>query len=374
MLITATNSCKEDATIIKKEVDITWSNPADIIYGTPLNNTQLNATANVAGTFDYSPAVGTILSVGDDQNLSVDFTPTDDDQYNAATKTVIINVIKKDPIITWSNPADITLPTALSSIQLNATANIPGIFTYTPIIGTVLSIGNAQSLKVDFTPTDAVNYNVATKTVIINIKGSGTVTDYDGNVYNTLQIGTQTWMVEDLKVTHYRNGDPITNVTDSLAWLDLTTGAYCWYRNVVNYKDTYGALYNWYAVTDTRNIAPTGWHIPTDPEWTILITYLGGENIAGGKMKEVGLSHWIEPNIGAENSSGFTALPGGYRFYNFGQYSHRGDYSVWWSSSTSDSNNDPDRALSRDINTNNANALRSYYRKVTGFSVRCIRD
>jgi uncharacterized protein (TIGR02145 family) len=137
------------------------------------------------------------------------------------------------------------------------------------------------------------------------------VTDIEGNVYKTIQIGTQTWMAENLKTTKYRNGDPITNVTAIMDWNDLTTGAYCWYNNDISNKATYGALYNWYAVTDSRNIAPSGWHVPTNDEMHTLMNYLGGLVAEGGKLKETGTTHWASPNNGASNETGFTALPGG---------------------------------------------------------------
>jgi hypothetical protein len=148
---------------------ITWSNPADIAYGTLLSATQLNATANTAGTFTYTPALGTKLNAGNGQTLKVDFTPTDLTNYEATSKTVIINVAKATPVIMWSNPAGITYGTLLSATQLNATADVAGSMVYTPAIGTKLNAGVAQDLKADFTPTDATNYNNATKTVKIDV-------------------------------------------------------------------------------------------------------------------------------------------------------------------------------------------------------------
>ena len=148
---------------------ITWNNPSDVVYGTLLSATQLNATASVPGTFTYTPALGTKLNAGSTQNLKVDFTPTDAVLYLSTSKTVTINVAKATPVITWSTPADINNETALSSTQLNATADVAGTFTYTPAIETKLNAGDAQSLKADFEPTDAVNYEVASKTVYINV-------------------------------------------------------------------------------------------------------------------------------------------------------------------------------------------------------------
>ena len=118
------------------------------------------------------------------------------------------------------------------------------------------------------------------------LKAQTTVTDIDGNVYRTVKIGTQVWMAEKLKTTRYRNGDPIPNVTDNPQWISLKTGALCWYKNDEANKATYGSLYNWFAVADSRNIAPVGWHVPSDEEWTTLTTCLGGEFFAGGKLIE----------------------------------------------------------------------------------------
>jgi len=194
-----------------------------------------------------------------------------------------------------------------------------------------------------------------------------TVTDIDGNVYHFITIGTQVWMVENLKVTHYRNGDLIPNVTDNTAWSNLVTGAYCDYNNGPGISTTYGKLYNWYAVNDSRNIAPSGWHVPTDAEWTTLTTYWGGESIAGGKLKEVGTTHWQSPNTGATNESGFTALPGGWHsddFYGIGETCR------WWSSTAGGNG-----GWERIIDNYSAEVERSSYASSTlGLSVRCVKD
>jgi hypothetical protein len=158
---------------------ITWANPGAIVYGTVLSATQLNATANVAGTFVYTPAPGTVLNAGTGQVLSVTFTPTDTLNYTTATKTVTIDVTQAIPVVTWANPAAITTGTALGPMQLNATANVAGTYVYTPPAGTVLSLGVGQTLSVTFTPTDAANYTTATKAVVIDVLslGSPVITD-----------------------------------------------------------------------------------------------------------------------------------------------------------------------------------------------------
>jgi uncharacterized protein (TIGR02145 family) len=200
----------------------------------------------------------------------------------------------------------------------------------------------------------------------------GTMTDQDGNIYKTITIGTQIWMAENLHVTSYRNGDPIPFVTNSTAWIALTTGAYCNYANTTD-KDkiaTNGSLYNWYTVADVRNIAPMGWHIPTDTEWTTLTTYLGGESIAGGNMKETGTTHWLNPNTSATNESGFTALPAGYRDYGGGVFDGPGRDGSWWSSTATGATG----AWFRNLYYQRANCYRGDGNKHFGVTVRLVKD
>jgi len=154
---------------------------------------------------------------------------------------------------------------------------------------------------------------------------TGLLTDFDGNTYNTVTIGDQTWMQENLRVTKLNDGTRIPCVTDEDTWLYTNEPGYGWYDNDAStYGELYGAFYNWYTV-NTGKLCPVGWHVPTDAEWTTLTDFLGGEEIAGGKLKEAGTEHWGVPNTDATNESGFTALPGGYRS-NGGQY-----YSIEWS-------------------------------------------
>jgi uncharacterized protein (TIGR02145 family) len=184
-----------------------------------------------------------------------------------------------------------------------------------------------------------------------------------------ITIGDQTWTGCNLDVTTYRNGDIIPQVEDPTEWANLTTGAWCYYDNSAVTGETYGKLYNWYALNDPRGIAPTGYHVPTEAEWTILTDYLGGGNVAGGKLKEVGLSHWNNPNEGATNSSGFTALPGGQRS-NFGNYEEVGNFGAWWSSTEYG----PDDAFIRDISSGSGSiAVNSANSKHFGLSVRLVK-
>jgi uncharacterized protein (TIGR02145 family) len=198
---------------------------------------------------------------------------------------------------------------------------------------------------------------------------NNTVTDIDGNVYHTVTIDKQVWMVENLKVTHYRNGDSIRRVTNNSSWSNLSTGAYCDYANSPGNSITYGRLYNWYAVTDPRNLAPEGWHVPSDAEWTVLTNNLGGQLSAGGKLKETGTSHWLSPNAAATNEIGFTALPGGKR-YGDGSFDNIGTTAAWWSSTGHNSGMSWGRGI--DYNLSSIYWYGTY--NETGLSVRCVKN
>ncbi len=197
----------------------------------------------------------------------------------------------------------------------------------------------------------------------------GNVTDVDGNAYNTVTIGTQCWMQQNLKTTRFNDGSTITLVTDDIEWAKDTTPGYCWYNDSIQYKIPYGALYNWYAV-NTGKLCPKGWHMPDTAEWRILVNYLGGDSIAGGKMKETGTTYWKSPNTGATNSSGFYALGAGHRGYSSGLFSHMGIFSVWWSY------NDYNMTLSWfcELSWGNSDAFVSSLLKEEGISVRCLKD
>lgn len=193
------------------------------------------------------------------------------------------------------------------------------------------------------------------------------LTDVDGNVYDTITIGTQTWMKENLKTTSYLDGSPIPNITNSNLWGRQTVGSYCWYNDAVTNKGTYGALYNFYTVQDSRELCPIGWHVPSKEEWAVLTTYLGGESVAGKKLMESGSTHW-QPFNSATNESGFTALPGGDR-YNNGFYFIGGKGS-WWTSTEYDS----DDAWSPAMASSYIDVRTYQSEKFVGLSVRCVKD
>ena len=199
------------------------------------------------------------------------------------------------------------------------------------------------------------------------------ITDIDGNVYRTVNIGNQQWMAENLKVSKYNDGTTIPNITDNTEWQNNTTGAWAYSNNDVANNAKYGKLYNWYAVSpttnDNKNVCPTGWHVPTDTEWTVLTDYLGGASVAGGKMKEVGITNWLSPNTGANNVSLFSALPGGNRRFDV-NFNYIGGLGFWWSSTEVNTG----MAWNRDLNFTNGATNRNSFDERNGLSVRCLRD
>lgn len=238
-----------------------------------------------------------------------------------------------------------------------------GIGSYTSNI-TGLNPGTTYYIRSYATNSNGTAYG---NEVIISI--SYKVYDIDGNAYDTVQIGNQIWMKQNLNTSRYNNGTAIPNISDNATWNGLITGARCYYNNdSASNASTYGALYNWYTV-NTGNLCPIGWHIPTDAEWTLLTNYLGGLNIAGGKLKATTL--WSLPNTGATNESGFTAIPSGYR-YDFGvDVFNSINYDCsWWSLSEYDING----AWARSLDFLDNSMLRYHGGKKYGLSIRCIKD
>ncbi len=193
------------------------------------------------------------------------------------------------------------------------------------------------------------------------------------NCIPSVTICDQVWMLKNLDVTKYRNGDDIPQVQDPTFWASLTTGAWCYYQNNSENGTTYGKLYNWYAVNDPRGLAPVGWHVPTNDEWLIMADCLGGVSVAGGKLKEAGLTHWNSPNTDATNETGFTALPSGHRwsdggFYEIGYTGH------WWSASISQDESTPNHSQVRYVRNNDAYFYWSEYPRINGYGIRCVKD
>jgi len=208
--------------------------------------------------------------------------------------------------------------------------------------------------------------------ISITLKSSNTgstVTDIDGNVYSTVQIGDQLWMAENLKTTTYSNGTPINLVENDTDWENLTTGAYCWYDNdQAQYAETYGALYNWYAV-NTGNLCPDGWHVPTDEEWTALENYIASDGHSGTEGEALKAIYGWDDNGNGTDDYGFTGLPGGFRYGNGTFYPIDKD-GYWWSSTEYDAFS----AWTRYLDYDSGCVTRHNYDKTYGLSVRCLRD
>jgi len=289
----------------------------------------------------------------------------------ASKSTILLTKAKDIPsfnraLIDFTVSALGVIATSAATSAIVATGSIPA-----KIVGTVLTLTSGVFGAANFTDftVNMLLIDPYSKFVVQQELEKGTVTDIDGNVYKTVKIGDQWWMAENLRTTKYNDGISIPNVTNVTSWAALTTGAYCWYDNDISYKNPYGALYNWYAV-NTRKLAPIGWHVASDAEWTTLTDYLGGESVAGGKLKESGYIHWLSPNIGATNESGFSALPAGRRS-NQGSFVDIGSSGKWWSSTESSTSS----AVTRNMYNNYGDVLRSdyLYFKGSGFSVRCIK-
>ncbi len=197
------------------------------------------------------------------------------------------------------------------------------------------------------------------------------LTDIDGNVYNTVTIGDQVWMTQNLKTKKFSDNTEIPQVTDNSTWTSLSTPAFCWYKNDENSnKSIYGALYNWFAVNSGK-LCPSGWHVPSEKEWLDLEDKLGGVFLASGKLKEVGQEHWMDPNDGATNDYGFTALPAGYRTgQSSGSFRTKGYYGWWWAGTEYDSTGARVRLMTYDTRE----IARGTGLKRNGYSVRCVKD
>ncbi len=243
--------------------------------------------------------------------------------------------------------------------------------------GSFALVGNVNADELNFSDVGlTANTNYTYRVVSFNAVGTSLTYSNEwsintgGNIPtgSTVTICSQVWMIKNLDVTTYRNGDAIPQVTDATAWANLTTGAWCYYNNDAANGPIYGKLYNWYAVNDVRGLAPSGYHVPSDAEWTTLETCLGGSSVAGGAMKEVGIAHWLTPNTGATNSSGFTGLPGGFRDGS-GTFGVISRIAFWWSSTGVQST-----AWYRFIDCNNSNFYSANISKNSGFSVRCVKD
>ena len=235
------------------------------------------------------------------------------------------------------------------------------------LTSTITGLTAATTYYVRGYATNANGTGYSQDVMITTPLAGSTVTDFDGNVYNTVLIGTQTWITENLKTTHLNDGTAITNATADASWTALVVPGYVWYNNDnVTYAD-YGILYNWSSV-NTGTLCPAGWHVPSNTEWSTLSTFLGGNMVAGGKLKETGTAHWSMPNTDATNEVGFTALPGGFRA-SVGQFMDITMAGYWWTSSMISV--DPADVI---INYGTGELMISQGISGMGHSVRCLLD
>jgi uncharacterized protein (TIGR02145 family) len=301
------------------------------------DNPTKSKNTNPTASFLVTPAIGTIETIFD---------------FDASGSTDLEDVASALKV-RWDYENDGVWDTEYSTIKI-ATHQYSSIGTIT----VMLEVMDAGGL----TKITTAQISVTAET--------GTVTDIDGNIYSTVTIGKQRWMSENLRVTHYRNGAAISKIADSTVWASSGLGAYCSFANNEKWILEYGRLYNLFATVDSRGIAPSGWHVPSDAEWQELVDFLGGSSVAGGKLMEAGYHHWAIPNTVATNSSGFTALPGGYRNDSLGAFYGFNTRAYFWSSTAATSSSYWCRALEIAHESISRDACSQRH----GFSVRCVKD
>jgi uncharacterized protein (TIGR02145 family) len=368
-----------------------FNGTVNTVGGTPVSDAQINVISPTLGTgITYTNAEGIFTCrVPKNQSLTLN--------VNLTCST----------INDWALAYTETIPSATQPINSTITASLNGRY---PITGTVINctgqpvesgyvrvasqvystengaftiqtctigsysirgynITNPDSIKVSDNITLQVNSlgaNAGNIPTCFTIYGS--VADIEGNIYPTVLIGNQFWMAENLRSATYSNGEPIPNVTLNTAWIQLNSGGWCNYNNDAANDSVYGKLYNWYTTVDPRSLCPSGWHVPTNAEWTVLTDYLGGTSVAGGKMKST--TGWNAPNTGATNESGFSGLPGGETTYSNEAFSNVGDICYWWSSSYSSMTG----ASNRILYYYNGNAGGYGGNETHGLSIRCLKD
>ena len=362
--------------IDRKEGTASWS----VNYATVATDIETYTDASVTAGSSYTYRVYSYNSVGPSLGYSNTVTVTVPTIATLATITttavssITTSTATSGGTITNDGGAPITTRGIVWSNLPNPTIDLPTKTTEGSGIGTFTSSITGLNPNWDYHvrayATNSAGTAYGNEVTFTSLQNT-VLCDDSTTPYLTVTIGGQIWMQKNLNVCKYRNGDDIPQVQDPTAWSALTTGAWCYYENNTANGPIYGKLYNWYAVNDPRGLAPIGYHIPSDAEWTQLTTFLGGTTIAGGKMKEVGLAHWVTPNTAATNESGFTGLPGGYRSIDGGFFISIGRSGNWWSSTALDATIGWSRSLSNTV----SNVYRSTFQyKQDGISVRCIKD
>jgi uncharacterized protein (TIGR02145 family) len=282
---------------------------------------------------------------------------------NANDKSTIVS-FDYDTTISYGQNIFPTHDTVSGNLSTYVNASLGGLIsntTYHYRLRAVNSLGTTLGDDMTFTTKSAVPGN----SIFNPDLTYGSLNDNDGHTYKTIQLGTRTWMAENLKSTKFNDNTLIPFVPDDVVWSELTTPGYCWYNND---SISYGALYNWYSV-NTGKLCPAGWHVPTDEEWTSLTNFLGGDSIAGNKLRETGTLHWQSPNSGSTNESGFTGLAGGYR-NTAGSFGNIRKIGYWWSASAFNTID----AYYRFVSFNYDHVVRSNSSLTGGFSVRCVKN
>jgi uncharacterized protein (TIGR02145 family) len=356
---------------------------SDQTFGTSATSTTLSANAPASGeTGQWSVVSGTGGSFSNVGSPNATFTAQPCTDYVLRwTIAGVCSVSSDDMLVSFqqqTTQANAGPDITAGALTVNLAANPPAegeIGQWSVVSGTGGVFSNAAAYNSTF-------FGLSEQVYVLQwrLEGPCSVTldemsirmplvDSDGNAYTTVVIGSQEWMAENLRTTKYANGDPIPHLSDNSQWASATSGAWAHYNNDSQYESPYGKLYNWYTVNDPRNVCPAGWHVPADAEWTVLTDYLGGESVAGGKMKSTGTQYWISPNAAATNESGFSALAGGYR-NGLGSFSLLYYQCFWWSATEVDAHS----VWYRFLNYNTGSVFRFNNNKGNGFSLRCLRD
>jgi|GEM_PF-392489 len=349
-----------------------------------ISNANFSIT-QTAADFSFNTTTPAVITFGTSNSTTISLGTSFTGGFSTIINLLIIGGVPSGAVISF-NPNAI-LPGSSTNVTIsnisglaagtyNVVVNgVAGSISHTTLLTLIINRSTfCDSVKIFNNDTTICSGSNLRLTAGESINTSALVArDIDGNTYPTVNINSQIWSKKNLNVSHFKNGDIIPQVTNSTQWANLSTGAWCWYNNdSATNAATYGKLYNWYAVNDTRGIAPSGWHIPTNQEFNILISYLGGLSVAGGKMKEAGNIHWASPNLGATNSSGFNGFPGADRNY-FGTFDGQiGKIGAWWSSTESATSSTFawQRTLLSDSNSVSFSGLG----KGTGLSLRLLRN
>jgi len=317
----------------------------------------LNETDPTFTSWDKSSGIKVSISQVNDFQTSVTNNPAV--LANTAKNSYPSADAAKLAAITGTNTGDQVI-TAMTHTNRTALDAVTGVNNGDQDLSTYATNADVEILKTQLELMNQISLDAGNR---------GTVADYEGNLYFTKKIGSQIWMIENLKTTKFNDGSDIVNAK----WNSYPT--YAWYNNDITYKDVYGALYNWHTVNTItnggKNVCPLGWHVPSDAEWTILTTALGGESVAGGKMKEIGTVHWSESQPEVTNESDFTALPAGAYIAGGIQAFEGIGTSCWWLSTSESSNKEMWR---RSLYSTTNSIIRMTYYKDCGYSIRCLKD